>query len=192
MAVTTGKKTGNTSTGTRVRKRQERAKKQRHQRILYTSLAVLIGSGLAILVLWSVLVPKPGQHMPSQGNTHITEVQMGQFTYNTSPPTSGPHLGSLARWGVHDQPIPNELQVHNLEDGGVIVHYNCTEGCPDLVAQLEEIVEHYGEGVILAPYPDMETRIALTAWQQIDQFDHFDEERITRFIRAFRGDDHHR
>jgi hypothetical protein len=147
---------------------------------------------LLALVLWAILTPKPGESVPSQGNAHITEAQMGQFTYNSSPPQSGPHWGSLARWGVHDEPIPNELQVHNLEDGGVIVHYDCPDGCPELAAQLVGVVGDYHEGVILEPYPGMETRIALTAWQRIDQFDEFDQDRIVRFIRACRGDDHHR
>ena len=117
---------------------------------------------------------------------------MGQFVYNSTPPTSGPHLGSLAQWGVYEEPVPNELQVHNLEDGGVMVQYDCPDGCPELVDQLAEIVEEYDEGVILAPYPGMDSRIALTAWQRIDQFDEFDEERVQRFIRAYAGDDHHR
>jgi hypothetical protein len=190
MAVTSRKK-GQVSTGTRAQQRQARAKQRRNRRILYTSLAVLLAGALAALALWAIFTPNPGEYVPSQGNAHITEAQMGQFAYNTFPPTSGPHLGSLASWGVHDEPIPDDLQVHNLEDGGVIVHYNCLDGCPELVAQLEEIVEHYDEGVILEPYPGMETRIALTAWQRIDQFDEFDEERVARFIRAYRGDDHH-
>jgi len=152
---------------------------------------VVVG-GLLALILWEILTPQPGEYVPSQGNAHIAEAQMGDFVYNTLPPTSGPHLGSLARWGVHDEPIPNELQVHNLEDGGVIVNYDCPEGCPDLVAQMEEVVEHYDEGVILAPYPGMDTRIALTAWQRIDQFEGFDAERIERFVHAYRGADHHR
>jgi len=191
MAVTT-KKRNQSPQGTRAQSRQKRARQKQTRRILYTSLAVLFAAGLAALLLWDVLTPKPGQYVPSQGNAHITEDQIGQVTYNTSPPTSGPHLGSLAPWGMHDQPIANELQVHNLEDGGVIVHYSCVEGCPDLVAQLEEIVGHYQEGVILEPYPEMATRIALTAWQRVDQFDEFDEERIVDFIQAYRGDDHHR
>jgi hypothetical protein len=150
-------------------------------------LAVVLVGGLAVLLLASLLSPRPGELIASQGNAHITETQMGQFAYNTSPPTSGPHLGSLASWGVHAEPIPNELQVHNLEDGGVIVHYNCPDGCPDLVAQLKEVVARYRDGAILEPYPDMQTRIALTAWQRIDQFDQFDRARIVRFIRAYRA-----
>lgn len=191
MAVSTRKKTTSTHIGTRGRQRQERARKRRFQRILSTGLIIAIGGGLVALLVWAALKPLPGEYVASQGNAHITEAQMGQFTYSTFPPTSGPHLGSLARWGVHDVPIADELQVHNLEDGGVLVQYNCPEGCPDLVAQLEGIVDHFDEGVILAPYPAMETRIALTAWQRIDRLEAFDGERIEQFIRAYRGADHH-
>ena len=192
MTVTTKQRNTSPAANARAQRRQARARRSRDRRILYTSLAIILVVGLAALILWAILAPRPGEYITSQGNAHITEAQMGQFTYSTTPPTSGPHLGSLASWGVHDEPIPNELQVHNLEDGGVIVHYDCPEGCPDLVAQLEEIVEHYDEGVILEPYPGMDTRIALTAWQRIDQFDRFDAERVERFIHAYRGDDHHR
>ena len=191
MATTTRRSRSRMAVGTQAKRRQARARKRRKRTVLYTGLAVIMASGLAAFLLWAVFAPQPGEHVPSQGNTHITEAQMGQSRYNTSPPTSGPHLGSLARWGAHDEPIPDELQVHNLEDGGVIVQYNCPDGCPDLVIQLQGIVEDYHKGVILAPYPDMESRIALTAWQRIDQLDQFDEERISRFVRAYQGDDHH-
>ncbi len=93
---------------------------------------------------------------------------------------------------MHEEPIPDELQAHNLEDGGVIVQYNCPDGCPQLAEQLGALVRRYPEKVILAPYPDMEARIVLTAWGRIDTLDGFDEKRIVRFIRAYRGLDHHR
>lgn len=127
--------------------------------------------------------------MPDLGNQHIAYPQTA--VYNSTPPTSGPHYESLARWGIHTDPIQNELQVHNLEDGGVMVQYNCPEGCPELVSRLAEIVERYGEQVILAPYPSMDARIALTAWQRLDILEEFDERRIVRFIEAYRGLDHH-
>jgi hypothetical protein len=82
--------------------------------------------------------------------------------------------------------------VHNLEDGGVLVQYHCPAGCPEVVAKLTEIVKAYDRHVILAPYPGMERRIALTAWTRIDAFDELDEARIQRFIRAYRGIDHHK
>jgi len=46
--------------------------------------------------------------------------------------------------------------------------------------------------VILAPYPGMKTRIALTAWTRIDAFEEVDQARIQRFIKAYRGIDHHK
>jgi len=193
--VTTNKRKGGAASpaalSKRERRQQERTRQRRNQHLWQIGLVILIGGGLAALFLYAIFRPQPGEEIISQGNAHITEAQLGQFAYNPSPPTSGPHLGSLADWGVHDEPIPNELQVHNLEDGGVIVHYSCSGGCPDLVAELEGIVERYHEGVILEPYPGMDTRIALTAWQRIDQFEDFDEGRIERFIRAYRGADHH-
>lgn len=89
-------------------------------------------------------------------------------------------------------PVARELQVHNLEDGGVLVQYNCPQNCPDLVEKLKAIVKRYDKLVILAPYPGMKSRIALTAWGRIDAFDGFDEARIERFIKAYRGIDHHK
>jgi hypothetical protein len=46
--------------------------------------------------------------------------------------------------------------------------------------------------VILPPYPAWRTRFGLTAWTRLDAFDDFDEARIVRFIRAYRGIDHHK
>ena len=112
--------------------------------------------------------------------------------YNSDPPTSGPHLPYVAPWGVHTVPIVKELQVHNLEDGGVVVQYHCPNGCPELADKLAAIVKGYDRQVVLAPYPGMKTRIALTAWTRLDAFDEFDEARIIRFIRAYRGIDHHK
>jgi hypothetical protein len=80
--------------------------------------------------------------------------------------------------------------VHNLEDGGIIVHYQ--PGAPEeVVARLKKVVGRYEERVILAPYPGLETMIALTAWTRLDRMDEVDEERISSFISAYRGIDHH-
>jgi hypothetical protein len=59
------------------------------------------------------------------------------------------------------------------------------------VAKLTAIVSSYDRQVILAPYPGMKTRIALTAWTRLEAFDEVDEARIRRFVRAYRGIDHH-
>jgi len=135
----------------------------------------------------------PGEFVPSMGNRHITPSAIGVNIYNSEPPTSGSHLPSIANWGIHENPIPKELQIHNLEDGGVVVQYNCPqgeEGCRTLVEKLAQIIRRY-DHAILAPYPGMSQRIALTAWTRIDKFNEFDEKRIVRFIEAYMGLDHH-
>lgn len=133
----------------------------------------------------------PGTPVPSLGNTHIQSPTDPHPPYNSDPPTSGPHVPYTAPWGIHTIPVPREVQVHNLEDGGVAMQYNCPQGCPDLVEKLRAIVSRYDRYVLLAPYPGMDRRIALTAWGRIDKFDEFDERRITRFIETYKGIDHH-
>ncbi|HEX3177090.1 MAG TPA: DUF3105 domain-containing protein [Methylomirabilota bacterium] len=131
----------------------------------------------------------PGQKFPDQGNLHVQTVADPHEPYNSTPPTSGPHLPYIAPWGVHTKPIANELQVHNLEDGGVVVQYNCD--CPELADKLAQIVRQYDRFVVLAPYPAMKSRIALTAWTRLETLDDFDAARVERFIKAYRGIDHH-
>ncbi|HEX6080411.1 MAG TPA: DUF3105 domain-containing protein [Methylomirabilota bacterium] len=134
----------------------------------------------------------PGARVEDQGNAHIQMEGEPHPPYNSDPPTSGTHLPYIAPWGIHTVPISRELQVHNLEDGGVMVQYRCDSPCPELTTKLADIVRRYETQVILAPYPGMRTRIALTAWTRLDAFDDFDEARIVRFIGAYRGIDHHK
>ena len=161
----------------------------------------LLATGLTVAVVAAALVgywayraaaDLPGVKLADQGNVHIQLATEPHVPYNSDPPTSGPHMPYIAPWGIHTEPIVRELQVHNLEDGGVMVQYHCATPCPDLAAKLTEIVRRYETQVILAPYPGMRTRIALTAWTRLDAFDDLDEARIVRFIRTYRGIDHHK
>src|SRR5574337_108059 len=129
---------------------------------------------------WTSVPIEPSPHVPA-GTPHPP--------YNSDPPTSGPHAPGLARWGVYTDPVPKELQVHNLEDGGVVMQYSCQD-CPDLIKQLTTIAERY-DRIILAPYPGLDRKIALTAWGSIDKYDEFDEARIVTFIKNHIGIDHH-
>lgn len=152
--------------------------------------AVVVVAGVVGWFAYRAAADLPGEKFPDLGNAHIQTASDPHIAYNSDPPTSGPHLSYIAPWGVHTRPILLQLQVHNLEDGGVVVQYNCT--CPELVDQLQAIVRKYDKFVVLAPYPGMKPRIALTAWTRLDQFEEFDDKRIVRFIEAYRGIDHHK
>jgi hypothetical protein len=132
----------------------------------------------------------PGIAVSGLGNAHVDNPLAEHAAYNSNPPTSGPHTPYLAEWGVHRIPIPPETQVHNLEDGGVLLQYSCPTPCPELIDKLEELSTNY-ERVAVAPYPLMDRRIALTAWERIDLLDEFDEKRIVAFVEAYHGKDHH-
>ena len=131
----------------------------------------------------------PGEKIADQGTAHVAPRQEHP-PYNSVPATSGwhhPQPLAPARWGVHDEALADEVLLHNLEHGGVGVLYNCPEGCETLEGQLAAIVERaVGENlkVIMSPYPDMDSGIALTAWNFLDKFQEFDEDRVKDFISA--------
>ena len=162
----------------------------RRRKIALAAAAVVVMAAVVGWFAYRAAANLPGVPMPDQGNRHIAAETTPHEPYNSDPPTSGPHLSYLAPWGVHTRPIARELQVHNLEDGGVMVQYGCE--CPDLVEKLKAIVVRYDRQVILAPYPGLTSKIALTAWTRIDAFDELDEKRVVRFIEAWRGIDHHK
>ena len=154
------------------------------------ALVVVLVTGGAWYLYAGVWGPPPGEFRPSLGNAHIQTPETPHAPYSSDPPTSGPHLPYIAPWGVHTKPISRELQVHNLEDGGVVVQYR-----PECEAQvlepLKAVVARYRDHVVLAPYPGLDRCIALTAWTRIDTLDQFDERRVVRFIEAYRMIDHH-
>lgn len=178
--------------GQRRLEREREARLARLRRLARRLRMPLIVGGLVVAVgVWWVARPRPSAYVPSQGNAHLARVGEPHPPYNSDPPTSGPHLGGgMGPWGISRDPIPRELLVHNLEDGGVLLHYGCTD-CPDLVAKLEAVARRYNRHVVMAPYPALKTRIVLAAWSRLDAFDEFDEGRIVRFIEAYRGIDHH-
>lgn len=129
-----------------------------------------------------------------KGNAHIDDANDAHEAYNSIPPTSGAHVGStIAPWGVHDEQIPDELQVHNLEDGGVIIHYDPVRVDGDTIEKLRAVTNKYASQVILEPYtkPALSSPIVLTAWTHRQELSQLDEKRIEAFIQAYRGIDHH-
>jgi hypothetical protein len=186
------------------------AQKRRKQNLL------LIGGVVVATVLVLALVgfnlrgqqPVAGEEaFSSQGNIHIDFGSVSPIAYNSTPPTSGPHYSNLVAWGVHDEPIQYEHLIHNLEDGGVVVYYQCPDECPEIVSQLRDLLNPYidaGRHVVLVPndpewtvggsqplHQEMAAVIALTAWQKLLNLEEVDGEAIRSFIDRYEGVDHH-
>ncbi len=129
-----------------------------------------------------------GQPIPVMGNEHLQANQRFPGTYNSTPPTSGPHDPSPLSWGVYATTQPDEKMLHNLEHGGVLIAYSPSIG-DDVLAQLKSIRSRYPRDkynevkIILEPYPKLGPgQIALAAWGWLDKMDAYDERRIVGFV----------
>ena len=130
----------------------------------------------------------PGEHLAMLPAFHISETDTFAG-YNSIPPTTGNHWAVPAEWGIYDEPVPNERQVHNLEHGGIIIQYDSED--EGLIARLEELARSlrgFPSCVIVAPYPDMEHPIALTAWGVLLTMDDLDEAAIREFANFYRDE----
>jgi hypothetical protein len=103
---------------------------------------------------------------PAMGRQHVQQLAKG-FTYNTFPPTSGPHYPVPATWDVYTEPVEQFRLVHNLEHGGVIVQYG-SDVPESAVAQIREWYLDDPNGIIVAPLPALKDKIALAAWTSPD------------------------
>lgn len=158
-------------------------RRQRWRRVGYGLAGLAAVAALAVVIWLVYLQPRPGESVSTSGaGDHSGQPEGG---YSTSPPTSGPH-SQAPPWGEQNS-LPEASQVHALEHGGVLVQYNCSTPCLELVRNLRLITSGYDRGVILAPYSRMDTRIALTSWGRIDLLDEFDQERVEEFVSKNRG-----
>ena len=107
--------------------------------------------------------------------------------YSTVPPTSGRHWGAWSDCGFYNHPLPDELLVHNLEHGNIIVSYNLASDAE--VAELRAAVEAIPlarEFAIVRRYLAIpEGMVALTTWGVLDRMQGVDLERIARFFEDY-------
>jgi uncharacterized protein DUF3105 len=83
--------------------------------------------------------------------------------WNSNPPTSGPHYGQWAVWNFYDSSVPLTMSTHNLEHGGIVVHYG-----PRLPqSELEKLREFYNEdpnAMLVAPLQSAGAQVIASAW----------------------------
>ena len=109
----------------------------------------------------------------------------------TLPPTTMQgHIEENPLSHVSREPMDILVQKHMLEhaDGsgppGIIINYNCNDySCEDgLIENLESFAEKYPTNVYVAPFPNMDAKIALTKLGRIEILEEYDEEMIEDFI----------
>ena len=181
-------------------RKEEAAAKAGRRRAALLAVAAVLAVGAAI-VLVAIQPPAPGLSFADQGNQHLNAIDEPHPVYNSRPPSSGPHMGSLANWGESAVELPPELYVHNLEDGGVVLAYSCESGCTELVEVFRQILAEFeGRNLLVMPYRDivdpdgLAHQAAAVAWGRVLYFDDLSAssgEQLDTFIRTFEGIDHH-
>lgn len=151
--------------------------------------AALIVVLLAALPLYRALTQaQVGEAVSIMPSPHVPSGT--QTTYNSNPPTSGPHEeATIAPWGVLSTPQDDVALIHNLEHGGIVLHYK-----PDLDAgqrqqliDLADTLRRIDRKVVLAPREANDAPITATAWGRILKLDTFDGAQIQVFFEANRN-----
>ena len=124
-------------------------------------------------------------HFPSQ--LRISDVLPGG--YSTVPPTSGQHWGAWSDCGFYNHPLPDELLVHNLEHGNIIVSYNLPDAADvDRLRAAVAAIPLAAEFAIVRRYLNIpEGMVALTTWGVLDRMMGVDADRIARFFADYPG-----
>jgi len=127
----------------------------------------------------------PGDHSVEQpGGT--------DRSWNTDPPTTGPHYQIPAIFGIYDEPLETARVVHNLEHGGIFILYG-DDVRDATVDQLRSFYDSHQTGTIMAPLPKLANQFALGAWVAdaesgngyLAKCERFDEDAVSKFFRAF-------
>jgi len=123
----------------------------------------------------------------------VVAIGFSMADVKTLPPTSMiGHIEQNPVSHVSRTPFPINVQKHMLEhsDGkeipGVILNYNCEQyECePGLIEKLESFAAKYPEYVYVAPFSNMEAKIALSKLGKLNVLDEYNETVIDQFIRS--------
>jgi uncharacterized protein DUF3105 len=127
---------------------------------------------------------------PPTSADHLT--LCSDVSYDTNPPSGGAHYAIWPAFQTYDFPLPAGVLVHALEHGAIVFWYNCPEGCPDEVAEVEAFIAAEpadplcvgtpaARRAVLVPYPELATRWAASSWGYALTADCFDPEAFGAF-----------
>jgi hypothetical protein len=171
--------------GGRPSARRGRTVQPRPQHVPWLAIAALVLLAAAGLALFrSAARDRVGETVAVLPGTHVSADT--RTSYNSNPPTSGAHTVETAPWGVSATPLPDISLVHNLEHGGIVLHYQ-----PNLDdAQRQQLVTLAGElqrqdhKVVLAPRAENDAPITATAWGKVLKQQAFNGDELRSFFSA--------
>ncbi len=118
------------------------------------------------------------------------------ITYDSNPPSSGPHYPVWANFQEYTAPLDEGYLVHSLEHGAVALLYKCeatAPGCAQTIDSLHKIRDSLATDpscepsirvrVIIAPFPRLDVPVAAVAWGITYKADCVDVPTLTQFAK---------
>jgi hypothetical protein len=123
-----------------------------------------------------------GQGFCSEGGGHVdigTEIE-----WMNEPPHSGKHYPVWSSWGEKDEPVERGMWVHNIEHGGIVLIYNCPNGCEAELDVLRSVLDlRPDHSILLTPDPLLGgSRFAAISWTWVYAFEDPMIERLLCFV----------
>lgn len=116
-------------------------------------------------------------------------------TYETEPPTSGPHYPVWAAFKTYGAAINPGFLVHALEHGAIVITWSCPSGCETNLAALQAMLDARAADplcdplvkhrVIVAPRPTQDVALMAWGWGASWKADCFDLPSLSNFIDAW-------
>ncbi|MFC4785965.1 DUF3105 domain-containing protein [Nocardioides sp. MAHUQ-72] len=128
----------------------------------------------------------PGRAVPVMDSPHRPLEQLRDRRYTSRPPTSGPHFAIPPQPGIYTDPLPAPLFVHAEEHGHVVIAYRSDLPAEE-VDQLSRIAREHLDEVVLTPYDDMSTPVALAAWGRLETMSHVEPDTVEAFVAELAG-----
>jgi hypothetical protein len=104
------------------------------------------------------------QSVPALEGAHSVRQPGGTSgKWNTDPPTTGPHYGIAAIFGIYEDELEIARVVHNLEHGGIYILYG-DEVPEETVDRLRDFYDSHQTGTVMAPLNRLGDEFAVGAW----------------------------
>jgi hypothetical protein len=124
----------------------------------------------------------------------VTHVGEGTpIAYCSNPPSGGNHYPVWANFQEYSAPVDWPYLVHSMEHGAVVLLYKCDPpGCTEIVEQLRTVRDNAApdplcalgtKRIIIAPSPDIDTKVAAAAWGKTYQAACVDMPTLEAFVR---------
>jgi len=124
--------------------------------------------------------PLMGEEIADLGAVHISEGQ-SHPEYNSNPPTSGWHYVGLAGPGIKTKIVPDELILHSMEHGAVVVWYRDGLEKEDIDRITETFNSSSGKKIMIERI-GLDVPVALTSWRHLLKLETIDLPTIKEFI----------